>query len=502
LYVADPFNRRVVLYAAAEQLILPTGVRNAASREIFAVGLLTFSGTIKENDEVTIHIGVENQGRRSYKYKIVKDDTFDKVIDALVRLINAGAGDPQVLATPNRAFASIILTARGSGSDGNLVAIGQEVSANATIQVTTSGATLSGGQDAARIAPGTIVTLIGDGLADAAVSAEPNSRELPKELGGVQVYFDGIRAPLMMVSPTRINAQIPWDVYDSTSVTAWVRTKFRDGRLTVTTAVGVPIIAQNPGIFAEEDKPDPRPGLMYHSSSRATGTVSVDGTAAEGDKARILINNRQYEYVVKKDDTLAKVRDGLIAAINQGEGDPQVIASAAGVFTRVRLTARVEGPAGNGIPIRGTAVDKNNAEAAQVIMTATNSALCCANRAGSRITEANPAVPGETILLYATGLGIAVQSDTEARLAPPTGAVFEPAPGDEINKPLEFVSSLAGARTANVIFARLLPGAIGIYEVLLELNSDLPTNPQTQLTIAQSFQVSNIVTFPVQRLDN
>ena len=43
----------------------------------------------------------------------------------------------------------------------------------------------------------------------------------------------------------------------------------------------------------------------------------------------------------------------------------------------------------------------------------------------------------------------------------------------------EFVSSLAGGKTANVLLAGLKPGAIGIYEVHLELNSDLPTNPPT-----------------------
>jgi hypothetical protein len=45
----------------------------------------------------------------------------------------------------------------------------------------------------------------------------------------------------------------------------------------------------------------------------------------------------------------------------------------------------------------------------------------------------------------------------------------------------------------------LQPGLVGIYLCVLELNTDIPTNPVTQLTIAQSFQVSNIVTFPVYK---
>ena len=38
---------------------------------------------------------------------------------------------------------------------------------------------------------------------------------------------------------------------------------------------------------------------------------------------------------------------------------------------------------------------------------------------------------------------------------------------------------------------------VGMYEVDLELNPDLPTDPFTQLTIAQDVYVSNIVTIPV-----
>ena len=56
----------------------------------------------------------------------------------------------------------------------------------------------------------------------------------------------------------------------------------------------------------------------------------------------------------------------------------------------------------------------------------------------------------------------------------------------------------AGGRTANVLAAGLKPGMVGVYEVQLQLNSDLPTNPQTQLTIAQDIYVSNIVTFAVR----
>ncbi len=108
------------------------------------------------------------------------------------------------------------------------------------------------------------------------------------------------------------------------------------------------------------------------------------------------------------------------------------------------------------------------------------------------MTEANPAVPGETINIYATGLGLIKSDDGTA--AGETGNNYN---GPIVNEPNSPVDSLAGGKTANVLGAGLKRGSVGIYEVQLQLNSDLPTNSQTQLTIAQDIYISNIVTIPV-----
>lgn len=485
LYVSDPFRRRILIFTPGETLVPYTGVRNLFSRDIFALGTITFDGEVKENDEVTVTIGPDDK-KREYKYKIKKDDKFPQLINGLTEAINRGDGDPEVLATPNIPFNTIVLTSRLSGSAGNSISFKASTSSGATIQLTTSGATLSGGQDAAKIAPGTLVAIFGENLSPTTAAAPDDSDPLPFELAGVQVYFDGIRAPLLYVSPTEIRAQVPWDVNDANSVTAWVRVRYPDGRVLHTAAVAVPIIGQNPGILSVESELDPRPALARHYSSHATGTVSVDGSVNAGDRATIRIEDREYTYVVQSGDTLEKIRDGLIALINANPAE-KVEAFPAGVFTRIRLRAKVAGPEGNGI-----ALSASSNEGAQVILTATNSRLCCANTAGAPITEDNPAVPGETIVVLATGLGL-VNPD-EAKFALQTGFRYK---GPVMNRPNEFVSSLAGGKTANVLYSGVAQGLVGVYEVHLELNSDLPTNPRTQVTIAQDIYVSNIATFPV-----
>jgi hypothetical protein len=492
LYVADTYNRRVLVYTPADFSLPITAVRNAASPKTFASGTVTLGGTIDKDYELTIKIGNENVKKpdgttadpKSYTIKTVAKETLSDLIDRFVASINAGAGDPYVIATPNKAFNAIILTAREEDSAGNAVTLETAVSTDSKVTLTASGTKLTGGQDPSLIAPYAIVSILGDNLSDQTMAVDDLTKPLPLEMGGVQFFVDGVQVPLLAVSPNRVVAQIPVQVSGSTSASGVLRVKRRDGAITVATAVAIRLIEYNPSVYTA-DSLQPSPGLAYHSSSQATSTVSVDGTANAGDIATIKIRDRAYSYQVQATDTLKVIRDNLIALINAS--DPEVEAYAAGPFQRIRLRAKVPGPAGNGIPISASATTD-----AQVIMTALNTELCCANEAGAPVTEDNPAVPGETIVVLASGLGVVMPE--AARDAMNNG---QPYYGPELNDAAEFVSSLAGGKTANVLFAGLRRGAVGIYEVHLELNPDLETNPKTQVTIAQSYQVSNVFTIPV-----
>ena len=478
LYVSDTYNRRVMIYSPAEPNIPQQGVRNAASPEIFALAAVTIGGTIHADDVVTVTIN-----GTAYTYKVLKADTFDTVVNALVSAINgsnSGKGDPNVLALADTAVEGILLTSRTPGTGGNNITLTATVSSGAQITATASGANLSGGQDAAQIGLGSLISIYGKNLSDG-TGVEPGTGQyLPHEIAGTRVYIDGSAVHLLFVSPTQINAQMPIGFTDASSVSLYVWTRHADGSVTVTTPVAVTLVPENPGIFAEGGK-EPRPAVMFHGSPFATGTVSVDGTVNAGDVGTIKIEDRTYTYTVQSADTLATVRDGLVAAVNK---DPKVSAFAAGVFTRVRLQARKAGAAGQGITYSASVNT-----GAKLLLTATGSALCCANT--GQVTKDKPAIPGETITIYATGLGLLN--------TPMTGYATGRRYDGPVNSPVESVSSLAGGKTANVLLASPLPGTVGVFQVQLELNSDIPTDPLTQLTIAQFIYVSNIVTFPVKK---
>lgn len=529
LYVGDPYNRRIMVFSIGQNSVPYQGVRNAASLAIYALGSVAIGGTITANDSVTITIcsppapnvfttgcispsatNASTSGQTigtDYTYKIQTNDTIPAIVTALVNAINKGNGDPNVYAAANLVTGNVLLAARQPGDAGNQIAYSTTVSTNATIQASASGGNLTGGGDAAKVGPGTIVSIQpapGQTLTSgASESADMSQNALPTTLAGTQVYFNGLRAPLFSVSPLEIRAQIPWEVANSlgpctipslvtcTSINAYVRSAGVDGNITVTTPVAATIVTQNPGIFAQTGSTaNPPPGLIYHSSSQATGVILVDGTIQPGDVVTVTIENRSYTYTVQAGDTLDSVRDALVVIINQ---DPKVTAVAGIAFARnIRLYARIAGPEGNGISYTTGVAGPTGGSGAQLILTPETTGLCCANIAGSPVTDANPAVPGEILLLYATGLGAPVTTQQNIDLIN-TGVKYPF--GAPITQPVNFVSSLAGGKTANILSASLMPGTVGMYQVVFQLNSDMPTDPLTHIYIAQDVYISNIVTF-------
>ncbi len=502
LYVTDPTNFRVLVFTPEQPAVAVNGVVNAFSQEIFAEDTIALGGTLNPGDTITLVItngATLNPVTNTYVYTEKSGDTFDTILTALATMINSansGAGDPNVIAQPELGFQTLNLVARAGGVAGNNVTVSDSLSDSAQITVTPASANLLGGETASTLAPGTLIQITGADIADQTVSTPPNIQALPLDLGGVEVYVDGLRIPLVSVAaatasaPATVIGQLPWELVDTNSSSLYVRTVHGDGSVTVTDAIGIPVTAANPGISAIPG-PDPRVAMAFHSSSFATGTITVDGGVNGGDTATVGIEDRVYNYVVESTDTLASIRDAIIDLINSNS-EEKVIASAAPAFTSIQLRAKVPGPQGNGIAISATDTGPTSGSIGSVTMTATNTALCCANIANAPITATNPALPGETIYVFATGLGLV--GPNAARTAINDGSAYE---GPAVNNPLDTISGLTQGVSVTVISAGLQVGGIGVYKLVIELSNELVTNPLTQLTVAQDVFTSNVVTIPV-----
>jgi uncharacterized protein (TIGR03437 family) len=763
LYVADPLQRRILVFTPGEEMIARDGIRNGASFDVKANGHLEWNGTATSAQTATVNIsGQEHKieiptgttaaqlrdkvvesinnragtlvtaqamngpgrlsramiqfsgstragdiitlriGNRSYSVEMLgppADPGPYIAIDRLMFVVNQAGGDPEVTVrrfiadinrleivsnTPGSAsnglpvsieipsgsplIAEIVdiagegdgktsgeltggafpafawLTAVAGGRPGNAITIENLITGSTAstpgITAGSSGARLDGGSDARFLPPGTFASLFGEGFADQLLVATSNDGSLPKELGGVRVYVNGIQAPISSVAPNQVNFQVPWEIIEeveitNTGISTYVWRRMPNGSVVVSAPRANQVTNVAPGLFAFPG-PEPRRAVAVHAQAVATADVAVGlpnaanedvTTVPAGITLTIKVVDNSYSYTSVANDTLDKVRDGLIAAINSGAGDPNVTASAgtvsffsaqarvdlsgepkagdvvnidigspipadddnpdddddslrrysytvregdnlttirnllvfqinsgrgdvdvtaredlstfgtglqivarqlgvqgnkirfqtsasagAGVQVKteedggflergstdpaVRLSARVSGKEGNKITFSASSSDGG-----QIQTTVRQLTLCCGNEPFSLVDEANPAIPGEIITLFASGLGLTAPLPGAANLA--SG---QPTPSSPLFQApyafLDFVSSLMGVSQASgtIEFAGLMPGFVGIYQINLKVFEGLPDNPRTPLTIAQRDFISNTVTIPVKPL--
>lgn len=94
------------------------------------------------------------------------------------------------------------------------------------------------------VAPGSIVSIFGSALASG--TAQATTASLPTTLQSTQVLINGITAPLFYVSPTQINAQVPWEVTGLFSTDLTVKVVSNDASSNVVAAA---LVITAPGIF-------------------------------------------------------------------------------------------------------------------------------------------------------------------------------------------------------------------------------------------------------------
>jgi uncharacterized protein (TIGR03437 family) len=94
---------------------------------------------------------------------------------------------------------------------------------------------------APQVSPGSLATVFGVNLAASEITAEA---PLPLSLGGVSVTVNGKTAPILAVTPTQVNFQVPWETAVGTASIAVTV----NGRTSNTLAV--PVMAAAPGLFS------------------------------------------------------------------------------------------------------------------------------------------------------------------------------------------------------------------------------------------------------------
>jgi uncharacterized protein (TIGR03437 family) len=127
------------------------------------------------------------------------------------------------------------------------------------------------------ISPGSILSIFGTNLS--ATTATGQTLPLPTTLANTQVSFGGIQAPLFYVSPTQINAQVPWELTAPSQVSLAVSNGF-----SVSQTATIALQTVGPGIFTR-DSSGRGPGAIHHTSNPLP--VSAERPALPGDFVQI-----------------------------------------------------------------------------------------------------------------------------------------------------------------------------------------------------------------------
>jgi uncharacterized protein (TIGR03437 family) len=143
--------------------------------------------------------------------------------------------------------------------------------------------------------------------------------------------------------------------------------------------------------------------------------------------------------------------------------------------------------------VRGPNEDIKLVTAAPQLFETSDSGVIAQHADYSFITPQSPAVPGEIVIVYATGLG------TTEPNADPSGAVPEYAA--QITTPLQVLLNGTALDTDLVKYAGATPGSDGVYQVNVQMPQNLPSNPAIQLAAAGQTSTKGVI-LPTQPSGN
>ena len=188
---------------------------------------------------------------------------------------------------------------------------------------------------AAAVSPGEIVALFGNNMGPAngvGLQLNPDGKSVSTSLGGAQVLFDGVAAPLTYAAATQVNAVVPFGVSGNTKIQVTYQGM-------TSPAVSMPVQAAAPGIFTLDgdgigggailnqdfsintnSNKAPRGSIVqiYCTGGGVTDPASVNGQLTAAANQLVLYEQQQVKVTI----------GGLDAAIKYAGGAPGAIAGA------------------------------------------------------------------------------------------------------------------------------------------------------------------------------
>jgi uncharacterized protein (TIGR03437 family) len=207
------------------------------------------------------------------------------------------------------------------------------------------------------VAPGSIVSVFGTGLANA--TADAPQAPLPAELGGARFAFNGIlAAPVFFASPGQANVQIPWELAGAGAAQL---TAFSNGFQSA--SVTVSLAPAGPGVFTMDQTGGGQAAVLISGTgllAALAGSFPNARAAREGEYLEIFANglgsvtNRPATGAASPSSPLAETQADVMVRLGDGA---LVAASFAGLapgfvgLYQVNVPVAAGAPSGPAVPL-------------------------------------------------------------------------------------------------------------------------------------------------------
>ena len=240
-------------------------------------------------------------------------------------------------------------------------------------------------------------------------------------------------------------------------------------------AAAVLLLAPSIGAWAQQSTLAP----SYSTASIVNAATNQPSGFAPNSIVSIYGTNLSFNTVMMGvSPTLPKALGGVTVLINSSPAylffvsptQINLLIPASMSPAAVKLTVLREGTSGAAVPIVLSAT-------APGLFQLTPTTLLATHQDGTIINPNSPAIAGETIIVYATGLGPTVPDFPDGTL-PDRAALIT----NFRNMGVAINSVLVDQST--IQYAGVTPGCAGLYQINLVLPNPLPSNPEIRLGIA------------------
>jgi uncharacterized protein (TIGR03437 family) len=119
-----------------------------------------------------------------------------------------------------------------------------------------------------QISPGELVTLFGSGMGPATAAyatTDPATGKLATSIGGVQVLFNGIPAPMIYAGSTQVSAVVPYEIASVANPSVWIGFAGQTSN-----AYQLSLATATPGLFAQNSAGS-GPGAILNQDNSLNG---------------------------------------------------------------------------------------------------------------------------------------------------------------------------------------------------------------------------------------